>query len=150
MKDDDIEAIIEASKHFKYHEPSGSTPFNRISKLPDSKRHLKMAIKERIRLLVASYISLASFISDDDVDFLESADTKKRKRYRSAWIVDGKLTSNHWMNDVFLKVPLRELKGKIEFGKKKFTLTQGEQKLVLQKNQKEIERLRKSIEKYVL
>jgi len=80
VKDDDIEAIIEASKHFKYHEPSGSTPFNRISKLPDSKRHLKMAIKERIRLLVASYISLASFISDDDVDFLESADTKKRKR----------------------------------------------------------------------
>ena len=39
-----------------------------------------MAIKERIRLLVASYISLASFIDDDLVDFLESSDTKKRKR----------------------------------------------------------------------
>lgn len=39
-----------------------------------------MAIKERIRLLVASYISLASFIDDDLVDFLESGDTKKRKR----------------------------------------------------------------------
>ena len=38
-----------------------------------------MAIKERIRLLVASYISLASFIDDDLVDFLESSDTKKRK-----------------------------------------------------------------------
>jgi len=79
VKEDDIEAIIDASKHFKYHEPTGTTPFNRISKLPESKRHLKMAIKERIRLLVASYISLASFISDDDVDFLESSDTKKRK-----------------------------------------------------------------------
>ncbi len=78
MKDDDIEAIIDASKHFKYHEPTGSTPFNRISKLPESKRHLKMAIKERIRLLVASYISLASFIDDDLVDFLESSDTKKK------------------------------------------------------------------------
>jgi hypothetical protein len=77
---DDIEAIINASKHFKYHEPTGSTPFNRISKLPESKKHLKMAIKERIRLLVASYISLASFIDDDLVDFLESRDTKKRKR----------------------------------------------------------------------
>jgi hypothetical protein len=43
VKDDDIEAIINASKHFKY-------------------------------------ISLASFIADDDVDFLESADTKKHKR----------------------------------------------------------------------
>jgi hypothetical protein len=80
VKDDDIEAIINASKHFKYHEPSGTTPFNRISKLLESKRHLKMAIKERIRLLVGSYISLASFIADDDVDFLESADTKKHKR----------------------------------------------------------------------
>jgi hypothetical protein len=76
---DDIEAIINASKHFKYHEPNGTTPFNRISKLPESKRHLKMAIKERIRLLVVSYISLASFIDDDLVDFLESSDTKKRK-----------------------------------------------------------------------
>jgi hypothetical protein len=80
VKDDDIEAIIDASKHFKYHEPTGSTPFNRISKLPESKRHLKMAIKERIRLLVASYISLASFIDDDLVDFLEGYDTKKNKR----------------------------------------------------------------------
>lgn len=80
MKDDDIEAIINASKYFKYHEPTGTTPFNRMSKLPESKRHLKMAIKERIRLLVASYISLASFIADDDVDFLESGDVQKRKR----------------------------------------------------------------------
>jgi predicted PolB exonuclease-like 3'-5' exonuclease len=80
VKDDDIEAIINASKHFKYHEPTGSTPFNRISKLPESKRHLKMGIKERIKLLVASYISLASFIDDDLVDFLESGDTKNHKR----------------------------------------------------------------------
>ncbi len=85
MKDDDIEAIIEASKHFKYHEPSGTTPFNRISKLPESKKHLKIAIKERMRLLVASYISLASFIDDDLVDFLESDEVKKRKR-KVIWI----------------------------------------------------------------
>lgn len=85
MKDDDIEAIIDAAKHFKYHEPSGTTPFNRISKLPESKRHMKMAIKERVRLLVASYISLASFIDDDLVDFLESDETKKRKR-KVIWI----------------------------------------------------------------
>lgn len=39
-----------------------------------------MAIKERIRLLVASYISLASFIDDDLVDFLQSSDTKRHKR----------------------------------------------------------------------
>lgn len=71
---DDIEAIIDASKHFKYHEPTGTTPFNRISHLPESKRHLKMAIKERMRLLAEAYVSLASFIDDDLVDFLENAD----------------------------------------------------------------------------
>ncbi len=38
-----------------------------------------MGIKERVRLLFAAYISLASFIDDDLVDFLESGDTKKRK-----------------------------------------------------------------------
>lgn len=71
IKDDDIEAIIDVSKHFKYHEPTGTTPFNRVSHLPESKRHLKMAIEERIRLLAGAYISLASFIDDDLVDFLE-------------------------------------------------------------------------------
>ena len=68
---DDIEAVIEASKHFKYHEPGGMTPFNRISSLPESKKHLKRAIKERMQLLSRAYISLASFIDDDLVDFLE-------------------------------------------------------------------------------
>lgn len=85
--DDDIEAIIEASKHFKYHEPTGITPFNRISHLPKSKKHLKMAIKERMRLLVEAYVSLASFIDDDLVDFLEDESSsfdkeKVKKIYR--------------------------------------------------------------------
>ncbi len=68
---DDIEAVIDASKHFKYHEPSGTTPFNRMSSLPESKKHLKYAIKERIQLLATAYISLATFIDDDLVEFLE-------------------------------------------------------------------------------
>lgn len=89
---DNIEAIIEASKHFKYHEPTGTTPFNRISKLPESKRHLKMAIKERMRLLAGAYISLASFIDDDLVDFLESDessfDKEKVKKIYSGVIKD--------------------------------------------------------------
>lgn len=71
---DDIEAIIDAGKHFKHHEPIGTTPFNRMSSLPESKKHLKRAIKERMWLLAGAYISLASFIDDDLVDFLENAD----------------------------------------------------------------------------
>ena len=33
---------------------------------------MKIAIKERIRTLVAGYISLATFIDDESVDFLEA------------------------------------------------------------------------------
>jgi hypothetical protein len=89
---DDIEAIIDASKHFKYHEPNGTTPFNRMSSLPESKKHLKRAIKERMRLLVGAYISLASFIDDDLVDFLESDksnfDKEKIKKIYTAVLSD--------------------------------------------------------------
>jgi len=77
--DEDIEAIIDASKHFKYHEERGMTLFNRVSHLPESKRHMKMAIKERILFLAGAYISLASFIDDDLVDFLENADNESDK-----------------------------------------------------------------------
>lgn len=91
---DDIEAIIDASKHFKYHEPTGTTPFNRMSSLPETKKHLKRAIRERMQLLVGAYISLASFIDDELVDFLEgdesSFDKEKLKRIHTSVIKDMK------------------------------------------------------------
>lgn len=68
---EDIEEIIDIAKHYKYREPNGKSPFNRISALPETKRHMKMAIKERMRFLVDAYISLASFIDDDLVDIIE-------------------------------------------------------------------------------
>lgn len=69
---DDIEAVIEIAKHFKFHEKNGVSILNRISSLPESKKHLKLAIKERIEILVGSYISLATFIDDDLLDSLEN------------------------------------------------------------------------------
>ena len=55
---DDIEAIIDASKHFKYHEPTGTTPFNRISHLPESKRHMKMALQDKVYIVGISLMLL--------------------------------------------------------------------------------------------
>jgi hypothetical protein len=82
--DEDIEAIIDIAKHIKNQERPGVAPLNRISSLPDTKRHMKEAVKERMRTLAGVYISLASFIDDDLVDFLEndgeSIDKEKVKR----------------------------------------------------------------------
>ena len=69
---EDIEAVITASQHFKYEKDDSETKhaFNRISDLPESKANLKRAIEDRIRVLCASYISLASFIPDEEVDYM--------------------------------------------------------------------------------
>jgi len=80
-----------------------------------------------------------------------SSDTKKRKYYRSAWInLDYKLISNDFDKDIFIKIPLINLKGNIIFGKNKFTIIQGDKKIVLQKGQKEFSRFNEYIKKYVL
>jgi len=79
---DDIEAVIKASQHFKY-ESDESEPryaFNKISDLPESKRNLKRAIKERIQLLCVSYISLASFIPDEDAEYLLGLHGEQKKK----------------------------------------------------------------------
>lgn len=79
-----------------------------------------------------------------------SSDAKKRKWYRSAWVKDGQITSADFNNDIFLKVPLENLKQAITLGKNKFTLAYGDKSIILKKGQKEFERFTKSIETYVL
>jgi len=79
-----------------------------------------------------------------------SSDSKKRKWYRSAWVKDGQITSSEFSNDIFLKVPLENLKQSIVLGKNKFTLTYDEESIILKKGQKEFDRLYQSIKKYVL
>lgn len=80
---EDIDAVIEAAKHYKYSEGRNLGVLNRLSSLPESKEYVKRAIKERIQQLAAYYVSLATFVPDDDADYaagLYGEPNKKRVR----------------------------------------------------------------------
>lgn len=54
--------------------------FNRLSVLPKNKSKMKRAMKQRMRELAGAYISLATFIDDDEVEYMqENLGTKKSK-----------------------------------------------------------------------
>ena len=76
---DDIEAVLKtaARTNIPYKK---RRPLNALSSLPSSKPKLRIAIKERIRHLVGAYISLATFVDDDDLAFMERNPTSKRTR----------------------------------------------------------------------
>jgi hypothetical protein len=76
---EDIEEVLEAARHFALTEACGSLMLNRLSVLSASKRHLKASLKERINTLVAAYISLGTFVEDEEA-FKAADDLKKSKR----------------------------------------------------------------------
>jgi hypothetical protein len=78
--DDDIEAIIKAAEHMRFAEGPMKPFLNAISSLPASKRKLKLAIKERMRLLSAAYIALAGFVPDEEAElFWEDGANRKKQ-----------------------------------------------------------------------
>ena len=82
MEDDDIEAVLATAKNMRMPHRRGS--FNPLSSLPEPKAKIKQAIKDRIRMLAGAYISLAGFIDDDDIRFVE--DNPKSKKTRAIYL----------------------------------------------------------------
>jgi hypothetical protein len=80
VEEDDFEAVKKIAEHI-HRSVNKFEILNRLSFLPESKAKMRMAIKERIRVLGAAYVSLATFVDDDDVDFLMRY--KKRKRSKA-------------------------------------------------------------------
>jgi hypothetical protein len=103
---DDIEAIMKAAKEMP--DEIGGKPFlNPLSALPSSKHRLKLAIKERIRLLYAAYISLASFVPDEEIDELTGS-KRQRKDIRR---VLKEMEQNRREIDAFRPLELSTPKG---------------------------------------
>lgn len=77
---DDFEEVLKRADHYRFEEEADTTFLNRISTLPTSKKRLKKAIVERIRLLINGYMSLATFVPDELVDWLNTDPDSKKAR----------------------------------------------------------------------
>ncbi len=81
--DEDIEKVIEQAKKIQESEDREYLHVHRLTSLPASKDAMKVSIKERIQLLCGLYISLASYINDDDFTVLiEGKKRHKRRIYK--------------------------------------------------------------------
>lgn len=76
--EEDIQAVIKAAKEVRLKYGHGLP--NPLSSLPEPKAKLKIAIKDRIRLLAGMYISLAGFVDDDDIQFVEKHPRSEKTR----------------------------------------------------------------------
>lgn len=80
-----------------------------------------------------------------------SSDAKKRKKYRGTWIDSGqKIISQNFEKDIYFKIPISKAKELLTLEKHRITVPYGDDKIVLQKNKKEVERLNNYLNSYVL
>lgn len=79
VDEDDIEAVLKTAAH-TYTPSNKFRPMNAQSSLPSSKAKLRIGIKKRMQLLAAAYISLATFIDDDELAFMEHNPKSKRTK----------------------------------------------------------------------
>ena len=69
---EDRDKILDKAAHYRFTKEADSAYLNRISLLPNSKKDLKRAILERIQELIVSYSSLATYVPDELIEWLNT------------------------------------------------------------------------------
>ena len=81
----------------------------------------------------------------------DNYDTKKRNQYRLAWIDENKnIISHEYEKDVYIKIPLKQIRTAVVFKANKLYVEFENKRLVLYKNEFEVEQLKKFISDHVL
>ncbi len=68
---EDIKKVLDRADHYRFDEKESSVFLNPISALPTSKKRLKKSIIERINMLILVYGSLATFVPDETIEYME-------------------------------------------------------------------------------
>lgn len=108
---DDMQWVMELAKDLGKRGEGNEKPlFNPASSLGVSKKNMKKAIKERIRLLCGAYISLASFVSDDDIEAFTDDDIPQEKKNEIVQKVLDEIERNRKEMEAFRPMEMEEEK----------------------------------------
>lgn len=78
--DEDIKKILDRADHYRFEEEESKVFLNPISALPTSKKRLKKSLIERITMLIDGYCSLATFVPDETIEYMEKNPKSPRTR----------------------------------------------------------------------
>lgn len=76
----DFDEIIKRAEHYRFEEEESKVFLNPISALPTSKKRLKKSIVERINMLIQAYGSLATFVPDETIEYMEENPKSQRTK----------------------------------------------------------------------
>lgn len=78
--DEDIKKVLDRADHYRFEEDESGVFLNPVSALSTSKKRLKKSLVERITMLIDGYCSLATFVPDETIEYMEKNPTSDKTR----------------------------------------------------------------------